>query len=342
MSSSSSSNRSSPITIPVPLSDFLKLVHVVTGLAHDRRRRILNAIRGAASHGSQMNASDFENDFRRLCRPVMLAVAGTAGSGKTTLAKALSEVLSRGLAPNQKDQDPASLVDDPVSFSESTLPINSVCVPLDGYHKYRSELSAMADPETAFKRRGAPFTFSPVKYLADLKTLTHSGVVSFPAFEHEKKDPDEGAIPVNCVYNWVRMKDADITSLLFTEVTEVVVVEGIYTLFNGTQPDGSPVPPVTSIDEVHAWASAATGPSSGEREHFYDLRVFIECPLEVSTERLTQRHMKAWGISREEAFERASGSDFDNGGIILGTRAQADVVLGFSDHLLTAKVLPPS
>ena len=65
-------------------------------------------------------------------------------------------------------------------------------------------------------------------------------------------------------------------------------------------------------------------------EHLFDLRVFLDCDLDVATERLTLRHL-ACGISHTEAEarHRAMTNDRLNAIEILadGCRERADLVL---------------
>ena len=536
------------VHISVPEADFYTLLDQVVLLASQRRQRIVRYLNEVAADvdvnhqpgpqdddtttttsPSQINEEFYHRSedgrtfhidlkkLRELCRPVLVAVAGVAGSGKTILARAVSDALTNGLIgsgflrqskhehtsskptsdSNDSDDDEQTAKDaveekhrQQLLLHESKKKVNVVCVPLDGYHKTREELSAMEDPEMAFKRRGAPYTFDPVKYLNDLRLLVTTASASFPEFEHAKKDPEEGAIIIDCVCDWRKAVDiiapivpveavvdseriekvlksvaggagssdgGDIATSsmsipastipppasgshqhqpqhheysmldelnytqelfdLITETPEVVIVEGIYTLFNGVQPKDSPVPPITCPRELQSWAAASSStpentdplcrsvpqpfpspsavaedtadpsptPQGGDtttsvtpdkappvntdealvdndskstatgninsaavstpvaaspiqppttREYYYDLRVFVSCPLEVATERLTKRHMAAWHIPREEAYERASGSDLDNAHIVQTTLAQADIILSYSEAIV--------
>lgn len=72
----------------------------------------------------------------------------------------------------------------------------------------------------------------------------------------------------------------------------VVIVEGLYPLYQGT-------PVWKKISE------------------FFDVSVFLYCPLDVSTQRVALRHMQAWKISYEEAMVRAGGSDRTNGALLI-------------------------
>lgn len=112
-----------------------------------------------------------------------IGLAGSPGSGKSTLAAALKERLGPWLT----------------------------VIPLDGFHYSRSELSNMNDPEEAFARRGAPFTFNAAKFVNTLIKARSEGQGSFPSFDHNVGDPVEDTI--------ILRKEA-----------QIVLVEGNYLL----------------------------------------------------------------------------------------------------------------
>jgi hypothetical protein len=168
---------------------------------------------------------------------------------------------------------------------------------MDGYHHTRATLRAMPNPERAFRLRGAPFTFDAARYRDDIRALRSSGKLIAPSFDHAVGDPVEGAIAV----------DATTTTLIPTSASDsfaarrsIVVVEGLYALYTGE-------------DE---WADATRQ---------FDLLVSLKLDAALCTERLVQRHMAAWGISREEALIRASGSDAANGFLVANAAADLRV-----------------
>ena len=91
-------------------------------------------------------------------------------------------------------------------------------------------------------------------------------------------------------------KDPQPDQYVVTPANKLVLVEGLYMAYAGW-------PEVTSL---------------------CDGIIFLKCDLAVTTERLTKRHMEAWSISREEAYARASGSDYDNSSLV--SRELADNV----------------
>jgi pantothenate kinase len=120
---------------------------------------------------------------------VMLGIAGPPGSGKSTLALQLAERIN-------------------VANGAST----AVALGMDGFHLRKAQLSQMPDPELAFARRGAPWTFDAAGFVARLHLLRRAeSVVPWPDFAHEVGDPIEDAIAV-------------------APAVRLVIVEGLYLL----------------------------------------------------------------------------------------------------------------
>lgn len=55
---------------------------------------------------------------------------------------------------------------------------------MDGFHYYRSELSAMPNSEEAFQRRGAHWTFNVERFRACVHEIKVNGHGSAPSFDH--------------------------------------------------------------------------------------------------------------------------------------------------------------
>lgn len=92
----------------------------------------------------------------------------------------------------------------------------------DGFHYTRATLSSFSDPELAFRKRGAPFTFDVDAFLQHIETLkkfpvtsTHEPEQLFraPSFDHAVGDPVPDAIAIS-------------------SRCRVVIIEGNYTLLN--------------------------------------------------------------------------------------------------------------
>ncbi|KAK8005924.1 hypothetical protein PG991_012221 [Apiospora marii] len=199
---------------------------------------------------------------------ILVALAGVPGSGKTTVSSALLA----SLAKNGRNRE------------------DVVVVPMDGFHHTKATLSSFSDPDMAFRRRGAPFTFDAnglLNLIASLKAGPLTGpdaeefVFTAPSFDHAVQDPVA--------------EDIRISSR-----SKVVIIEGNYTLLN-----------------EHPWSKIA---------ELVDERWFVDVPPEVAKERLVLRHLAA-GIetSREAAAHRAEENDLPNGNLIRSNLIEPDV-----------------
>lgn len=128
-----------------------------------------------------------EMDSRRW----LIGLAGVPGSGKTTLAARLAEEVNARTAPK-------------------TL----MALGMDGFHLTKAELQQFPDPDLAFARRGAPWTFDVLALQRRLQALRDAAgrtAVPWPGFEHAVGDPVEAASVVPAA-------------------TRLVLVEGLYLL----------------------------------------------------------------------------------------------------------------
>jgi len=122
---------------------------------------------------------------------VLVALAGVPGSGKSTRAARLAAEVNAALGP-------------------STM----AALGMDGFHLSQAALRRMPDPEAAFARRGAPWTFDVPALAARLRDLRDAAgreEVPWPDFRHEIGDPVEGALVIG-------------------PETRLVLVEGLYLL----------------------------------------------------------------------------------------------------------------
>ncbi len=120
---------------------------------------------------------------------LLVGLAGLPGSGKTTLATHWQQ-----------------------AFTAAHPAIAMQVLSMDGFHLSKAQLAAMPDPEQAFARRGAPWTFDASGFVAKVQALkTHQSPVSWPDFQHEVGDPQADAfqIGLDC---------------------QIVLVEGLYLL----------------------------------------------------------------------------------------------------------------
>lgn len=193
---------------------------------------------------------------------ILIAVAGVPGSGKSTVANSVADTL------NQAGQ----LLNDGQK-------IQSIVVGMDGFHLTRDQLRQMEDPDYAFKRRGAPFTFDAEAFVNFIKTLHDSckvqnkTIIKAPSFDHKVKDPivDDVIIPASA---------------------NVIIIEGLYTLL-----DQSPWNQVCKLVD-QTW--------------------FVKVDSKLARDRLAKRHFEA-GIesSLEASYRRVDNNDVLNGQLIL-------------------------
>ncbi|WOL08903.1 uridine kinase [Canna indica] len=120
----------------------------------------------------------------------IVGLAGPPGAGKTTLA---SEVVFRVNKLWSKKVEVDSI---------SCLEVAKV-LPMDGFHLYRSQLDAMENPDEAYARRGAPWTFNSELLLKCLHALRNEGSTYAPSFDHGVGDPVEDDVFVSCEHKIV-------------------------------------------------------------------------------------------------------------------------------------------
>ncbi|CAK7272173.1 hypothetical protein SEPCBS119000_004985 [Sporothrix epigloea] len=200
---------------------------------------------------------------------------------KTHVAHAVASGLNEkaGLRLQDPESESGLGVGGSSSRSSNSSPQDvAIAVPMDGFHLTRAQLAAMPDPQQAFARRGAEFTFdgaafaSAVEYLRrPIDPHPNSPGLLLPAFDHAVKDPVPDQIVVG-------------------PRQRIVLIEGNYVCL-----DRAP------------WNRAARPP-------FMDERWFVEVDFAVARRRLIQRHVAA-GIAanEEEAARRADENDLVNG-----------------------------
>ncbi|TKY87429.1 hypothetical protein EX895_004107 [Sporisorium graminicola] len=111
---------------------------------------------------------------------LLVGVSGIPGSGKSSLATKLVSAL------NAASQATSSTTD------------IAICVGMDGWHYPRATLATFPNPQEAFDRRGAEWTFDAKRFadfVAVVKNDT-SHTLTAPSFDHAKKDPLEDDVAV--------------------------------------------------------------------------------------------------------------------------------------------------
>jgi pantothenate kinase len=112
------------------------------------------------------------HDFGRGQR-VLVALAGVPGAGKTTAAERIAAAFNAAVRPGG-----------------GTM----AALGMDGFHLSRAALSRLPDPDLAFARRGAPWTFNPGSMAERLAALRYpQSPVTWPGFAHDVGDPVEAA-----------------------------------------------------------------------------------------------------------------------------------------------------
>eukprot|EP01006_Ploeotia_vitrea_P062904 TRINITY_DN84602_c0_g1_i1.p1 TRINITY_DN84602_c0_g1~~TRINITY_DN84602_c0_g1_i1.p1 ORF type:complete len:225 (-),score=20.58 TRINITY_DN84602_c0_g1_i1:338-1012(-) len=120
----------------------------------------------------------------------LVAIAGVPASGKSTLGTALRNAL------NEMDKDCC------------------VSLPMDGFHYTRAKLQTFDDPEEAFKRRGAEWTFDAEGLVTCLTNIKTAGHGTAPSFDHGVGDPVDNDIVVQ-------------------QGVKIVLMEGLYLTYCG-------------------------------------------------------------------------------------------------------------
>jgi pantothenate kinase len=202
----------------------------------------------------------------------LIAISGIPGSGKTTLAAIMAERLDKLYFQKHPDQCAAI----------------ATVVSMDGYHLTRAQLAAMPDPAHAIARRGAAFTFDPVKFLGLARVLRETltpetGTVYAPSFDHAVKDPVENDIPIPAT-------------------SRIILFEGNY----------------LSLDKA-PWSTAA---------RLMDELWFVEVDFDTARRRLIRRHVRAGIAKDEaEAEKRAMENDLVNGREIVDHRMDVQEII---------------
>lgn len=69
-------------------------------------------------------------------------------------------------------------------------------VPMDGFHYPKARLQQFEDPQAAFARRGAPWTFDAQAFVDCVRSIRELGDAEVPSFDHGVGDPVQGDIRV--------------------------------------------------------------------------------------------------------------------------------------------------
>ena len=180
----------------------------------------------------------------------------------------------------------------------------------DGFHYSRSMLQTFPDPELAFRRRGAAFTFDAEAFLKLVRQLRKTSVTKAddlasvtlaPSFDHAAKDPMENDI---CI----------------SSAERIIILEGNYLLLDE--------PPWREISELVDEKLVCGNLSLMKVANSIGFRWFVDASDTVAKERVVKRHLAAGIESTKEAAEaRVERNDMLNGRLIRKYRVTPDLII---------------
>jgi pantothenate kinase len=132
---------------------------------------------------------------------LVIGLCGIPASGKSSLAQAVVKRVNQ-ISGNGNGSDGDEHGDGEIA----------IYIGLDGWHLSRATLAAFPDPQDAFARRGAHWTFSATGYLdfvSKLRAPITELPIHAPSFSHVLKDPVENDLEV-------------------TSSHRIVLIEGLY------------------------------------------------------------------------------------------------------------------
>ncbi|CAI2378662.1 unnamed protein product [Moneuplotes crassus] len=243
--------------------------------------------------------------------PFMISITGIPGSGKSISSGILKENLNELIASCGKLKD---------------LNIQILTLQMDGFHLYRSELDEIekfnsevleGDQVKAHYYRGAYWTFNSGSFLDRLKQLKDPeiSIVKFPSFDHAVKDPEEDTFIVS--------KKIDENS-----IPTIIITEGLYLLLKD-EPNETTYSGKIPDKESHLsnWSQISD---------LFDYKIFIDCDLDTSMERVVKRNSEAIGFDIEYCQKRVQEVDRDNALLVIQNKVHADLLVTFqhdSDRL---------
>ena len=230
-------------------------------------------------------------------RPFMVALVGIPGSGKTTSASILQDLLSND-SHNNHNKNNAS------DATTTTKPSSTTMVmPFDGYHIPMARLQEFPDSADAVYRRGAPDTFDADALRRDLQRIRHGDepTVSLPGFDHAKGDPERDA------HTFCRAQH------------DVVICEGLYLLHPEWGLQGETIKAKEGLEKEEG--------NDNDNDGFFDYSIFIESDLEACVERLKIRNRVIPGYTPKEIDVRVEKVDRVNAMTVLRSKDRAECVV---------------
>ena len=203
-----------------------------------------------------------------------IAVAGTPGSGKSTVSRNVVQRINQQLGGGDK----------------------AICIPMDGYHLTQDEMKLKGYD---MKRRGAPYTFDATRMYHDLKNAREEMEgrrVSFPDYSREKSDP---------VPNQIHLEDCHDIVL----VEGLYVLLG--SLCKDLDDPNSPVNQAARELGQESWIAGEIQRWKPMME-LWDQSIFVEPPGGFEVEgkrRLVERSLKTWNPAKTELWCRDCKTD---------------------------------
>jgi pantothenate kinase len=170
----------------------------------------------------------------------------------------------------------------------------AVALSMDGFHLSKAALAQFSDPVAALQRRGSPWTFDPAGLADKLQKIRKIPYQSTTWPAFEHGVGD----PVD-------------DAIVIASETKLIIVEGLYLLHR-----------------EHGWNAATANISALLDECWY-----LDTSMDVAMDRLVNRHVAAWGFSREQALDRLAMNDRLNAEIVLQSRGRADYFVELNTYL---------
>ncbi|KAF6266060.1 P-loop containing nucleoside triphosphate hydrolase protein [Scenedesmus sp. NREL 46B-D3] len=136
----------------------------------------------------------------------LVGIAGSPGSGKSTLAQQVAQRITQ-------------------LCQQRGLSRTAAVAPMDGFHYYKQQLDAMPDPQEAYARRGAHWTFDGNAFVAAVRRLKQHGAASLPSFDHGVGDPVEDDIHIDSAQHAVVLVEGN---YLLLELEPWVQLRGVF------------------------------------------------------------------------------------------------------------------
>lgn len=233
--------------------------------------------------------------------PHWVCIAGGPGSGKSTMAAAICELVNEAAGRER-----------------------AVVLPMDGFHYSRQELRKLDPPDAAqfLPRRGAPWTFDAEACVSCLTAAKRDGEATLPNYSRELSDPVPGGVRLKRSHDIV-LVEGNCTVPSFRTEHCVLFCSQLslgYVLFMRRLAD-------LLMKHDPRWAPL---------DDLWDERWFLRCrDPAAQRRRLIMRHLetwneektKRWGPGEQGAAARADANDVLNMELIALSEVYAEQVI---------------